>query len=81
MRAVEAGEQGARSGIIGKTAIAELAESILARICRVIGGGSFSRHSPFGFWLEDVRALGFLRPTWGLAYERQFAGSLSAPEA
>jgi hypothetical protein len=36
----------------------------------VLGGGTFSRSSPFGFWLEDVRALGFLRPPWGLAYEQ-----------
>ena len=54
----------------GKTAIAELAETILTRLCRVMGGGSFARHSPFGFWFEDVRALGFLRPPWTLAYDR-----------
>lgn len=53
----------------GKTAIAELAESVLTRVCRVMGGGTFSRRSPFGHWFEDVRALGFLRPPWGLAYE------------
>ena len=47
-----------------KTAIAQLAESVLGRICRVIGGGTFSRSSPFGYWFEDVRALGFLRPPW-----------------
>lgn len=76
MRAVEAGERGAREGLIAKAAIAELAESILNRICRVVGGGAYSRHSPFGFWLEDVRALGFLRPPWGFAYERLFAESL-----
>ena len=75
LRAVERGEEGPRDVVMGKTAVAELAESALRRICRVIGGGTFSRHSPFGFWLEDVRALGFLRPTWGLAYERLFEGS------
>jgi len=53
--------------------IAQLAESVLGRICKVIGGGSFSRSSPFGHWYEDVRALGFLRPPWGLAYDRLFA--------
>jgi hypothetical protein len=56
-----------------KTAIAELAESVLHRICKVIGGGTFSRSSPFGYWCEDVRALGFLRPPWGLAYDQLFA--------
>ena len=43
------------------------------RLCRVIGGGTFSRHSPFGNWFEDVRALGFLRPPWGLAFDALFA--------
>ena len=52
----------------GKTAVAELAESLMTRLCRIMGGGSFARHSPFGFWFEDVRALGFLRPPWTLAY-------------
>jgi alkylation response protein AidB-like acyl-CoA dehydrogenase len=60
--------------LLGKTAIAELAEKIMGRICRVMGGGTFSRHSPFGFWFEDVRALGFLRPPWVLAYEQLFQG-------
>lgn len=53
----------------GKTAAAELAESILTRLCRALGGGTFSRRSPFAHWFEDVRALGFLRPPWGLAME------------
>ena len=53
-----------------KLAIAELAESVTQRICRVIGGGSFSRSSHFGAAFEDVRALGFLRPPWALAYDQ-----------
>jgi alkylation response protein AidB-like acyl-CoA dehydrogenase len=57
-----------REVLQGKMAIAELAESVLQRICRVAGGGSYARHSPFGFWYEDVRALGYLRPPWSLAY-------------
>jgi alkylation response protein AidB-like acyl-CoA dehydrogenase len=60
--------------LLGKTAIAELAETVMGRICRVMGGGTYSRHSPFGFWFEDVRALGFLRPPWVLAYEQLFQG-------
>jgi hypothetical protein len=39
----------------------------------VIDGGTFSRSSPFGYWYEDVRALGFLRPPWGLSYDQLFA--------
>jgi alkylation response protein AidB-like acyl-CoA dehydrogenase len=58
----------------GKTAVAELAESVLQRICRVLGGGTFARHNPYGFWFEDVRALGFLRPPWGLAFDSLYAG-------
>ena len=65
----------ARSGLLGKTAVAELAEAVLGRLCRVLGGGTYARQSPFGFWFEDVRALGFLRPPWGLAYDTLFAGA------
>lgn len=63
-----------------KTAIAELAELVTGRICRIAGGGTFGRSSPFGFFFEDVRALGFLRPPWGLAYD-QLAERLMAPPA
>ena len=75
LRGVEGDNNSRRNGLLGKEAIAELAESVLLRICKVIGGGSYSRHSPFGFWLEDVRALGFLRPPWGFAYDLIFDGS------
>jgi alkylation response protein AidB-like acyl-CoA dehydrogenase len=75
LRAVEEDREARRHVAQGKMAIAELAESALRRICRVIGGGTFSRSSPFGYWYEDVRALGFLRPPWGLAYDRLFEGS------
>ena len=64
-----------RETLLGKTAIAELAETVMTRLCKVMGGGTYSRHSPFGFWFQDVRALGFLRPPWVLAYERLFSGS------
>jgi len=60
-----------------KEAVAELAESSLARLGRVIGGATFSRRSPFASWFEDVRALGFLRPPWGLAYDSLFLTSFS----
>lgn len=80
LRAVEQkAALGRRDALLGKTAIAELAETALGRICRVIGGGSYARHSPFGFWFEDVRALGFLRPPWVLAYDQLFQGSFPAP--
>ena len=77
LRAVESGD-GARAlhaAIRAKEAVAELAESSLTRLTRVIGGGTFSRRSPFASWFEDVRALGFLRPPWGLAYDNLFLSS------
>jgi len=67
LRAMEQDRDRRYHAVQAKTAIAELAESILRRISKVIGGGTFSQSSPFGYWYEDVRALGFLRPPWGLA--------------
>jgi alkylation response protein AidB-like acyl-CoA dehydrogenase len=63
--------------LCAKEAVAELAEATLARLARVIGGGAFSRRSPFAHWYEDVRALGFLRPPWGLAYDNLFTLSFA----
>lgn len=78
LRAAEEKEHSSFEVLQGKTAIAELAESTLARICKIIGGGTYNRYSPFGFWYEDVRALGFLRPPWGLAYSALFDLSWSS---
>jgi alkylation response protein AidB-like acyl-CoA dehydrogenase len=77
LRAIEEDRDRQLRSVQAKTAIAELAESVLRRISRVIGGGTFSRSSPFGYWYEDVRALGFLRPPSGLAYDRLFAWGTS----
>ena len=74
LRAIEAGDATARfAALSAKETVAELAEATLGRLSRVIGGGTFSRRSPFSHWFEDVRALGFLRPPWGLAYDNLFA--------
>ncbi|HUR49839.1 MAG TPA: acyl-CoA dehydrogenase family protein [Acidimicrobiales bacterium] len=77
LRAVESGEPAAGSyaALRAKESIAELVEKAVPRLARVIGGGTFSRRSPFASWTEDVRALGFLRPPWGLAYDSLFATS------
>jgi alkylation response protein AidB-like acyl-CoA dehydrogenase len=77
MRAVESGDhtRALHAAMRAKQGIAELAEATLMRLSRVIGGGTFSRRSPFSAWYEDVRALGFLRPPWGLAYDNLFATS------
>jgi alkylation response protein AidB-like acyl-CoA dehydrogenase len=64
-----------RAVLRAKTAVAELAESSLQRIVRVLGGGTYSRRNPFSSWYEDVRALGFLRPPWALAFDQLFATS------
>jgi alkylation response protein AidB-like acyl-CoA dehydrogenase len=77
LRAVETAANPLRTVLLGKTAAAELAEDCLRRLTRIMGGGSFARHSPFGFWFEDVRALGFLRPPWSLAYDALFASSFA----
>jgi alkylation response protein AidB-like acyl-CoA dehydrogenase len=77
LRAVESGDhpRSLHATLRAKEAVAELAESSLGRLARVIGGGTFSRRSPFASWFEDVRALGFLRPPWGLAHDSLFATS------
>lgn len=49
LRAMETARDSGLRGVQAKTAIAELAESVLRRICRAIGGGTFSRSSPFGY--------------------------------
>jgi alkylation response protein AidB-like acyl-CoA dehydrogenase len=79
LRAVEGEEQPALAVLRGKTAIAELAASATECLCRVMGGGSYARYSPFGFWAQDVRALGFLRPPWGLAYDTLYAAAWASP--
>jgi alkylation response protein AidB-like acyl-CoA dehydrogenase len=75
LRAVEERPDALRNALRGKESIAELAESVLSRVCKVIGGGTYNRTSPFAFWYEDVRALGFLRPPWGLAFDQLFLTS------
>lgn len=78
LRAIEAGvpEAAFHAALRAKQAVADLAEDTLRRLTRVLGGGTFSQRSPFAHWFEDVRALGFLRPPWGLAYDNLFATSL-----
>jgi len=77
LRAVERAEpyERLRAVIRAKTAVAQLAERSLSRVTRVLGGGTYSRRSPFSGWYEDVRALGFLRPPWGLAFDQLYATS------
>ena len=78
LRGIESGDQNValHAALRAKEGVADLAEQTLLRLTRVLGGASFSRRSPFAHWFEDVRALGFLRPPWGLAYDSLFATSL-----
>jgi alkylation response protein AidB-like acyl-CoA dehydrogenase len=59
----------------GKTAMSQLAESLTSRLAKIMGGSTFGRGSPYGFYFEDVRALGFLRPPWVLAFDNLWAMS------
>jgi alkylation response protein AidB-like acyl-CoA dehydrogenase len=73
---------GGEGRIIGMKAVSELSETLLGRLCKIIGGGTYARQSPFGFWQQDVRALGFIRPPWGLAFDSILADAVrnAAPQ-
>lgn len=60
---------------LAKANIAMLADSVMTRLCRIAGGSAFARHSPLGFWHQDVRAAGYLRPPWAIAYDGLFTMS------
>ena len=79
LRALETGNTvtASHAASWAKQTVAELAEQALLRLSRVLGGGTFSQRSPFSRWFEDVRALGFLRPPWGLAFDGLYASSLN----
>ncbi len=78
VRSVETGSASAlHDALRAKESVAEMAEEVLVGLTRVLGGGTFSARSPYAHWFEDVRALGFLRPPWGLAYDSLFLTSFS----
>lgn len=61
----------------GKLAVADLAETALNGLSHAVGGASLSQASPFGQWMQDVRALGYLRPPRALSYTRILGGLVS----
>jgi alkylation response protein AidB-like acyl-CoA dehydrogenase len=69
LHALERHGRSRRDAQMAKANLATLAESVLTRLCRIAGGGAYSRNSPLGHWFEDVRAAGFLRPPWSVALE------------
>ena len=72
LRTLDTGKLDRRIVLMAKENVARLAESVLTRLCKLSGGTSYTWYSPLGAWLEDVRALGFLRPPWSLAYDNLF---------
>ncbi len=72
LRSLEKRGSGPFDAAMAKATIASLTESLLTRLCRLSGGGAYSRSSPLGYWANDVRALGFLRPPWALATDELF---------
>jgi alkylation response protein AidB-like acyl-CoA dehydrogenase len=72
MRAFDQGAQNRRTVLLAKTSVARLAESVLGRLCKLSGGTAYTWYTPLGAWFEDVRALGYLRPPWALAYDQMY---------
>ena len=72
LRVLDSGRLERKIVLMAKENVARLAESVLNRLCRIAGGNSYTWYSPLGAWFEDVRALGYLRPPWALAYDNLF---------
>jgi alkylation response protein AidB-like acyl-CoA dehydrogenase len=70
MRAFDQSQQNRRTILLAKESIARLSESVLGRLCKLSGGSAYTWYSPLGAWFEDVRALGYLRPPWALAFDQ-----------
>ncbi len=79
LRALETQGRSRRDAQMAKASLATLAESVLTRLCRIAGGGAYSRNSPLGYWFEDVRAAGFLRPPWSVALEGLYTSGWEVP--
>lgn len=76
LRAIEAEEETAHlTAVRCKITCAELIETALSRMSKVVGGASFSKAMPLAQWTQDVKALGFLRPPLPLAYDQVFGPS------
>ena len=78
LRVFDQGIPSKHIALLAKESIADLAETVLGRLCRLSGGAAYTWYTPLGAWYEDVRALGYLRPPWALAFDQLF--ELSWPE-
>lgn len=72
MRSFDREESNRRTVLLAKESVARLAESAVGRLCKLSGGTAYTWYSPLGAWYEDVRALGYLRPPWALAFDNLF---------
>ncbi len=71
LRAIEVSAPDAHlTAVRCKIVCSELIEQALSRMSKVVGGASYSRAMPLAQWIEDVKALGFLRPPLPLAYDQ-----------
>jgi hypothetical protein len=75
VRTFDQGTSNRHTVLLAKTSIARLAESVLGRLCKLSGGSAYTWYSPLGAWFEDVRALGYLRPPWALAFDQLYKAS------
>jgi alkylation response protein AidB-like acyl-CoA dehydrogenase len=72
LQMMERGVVDRRIILMTKESIARLSESVLSRLCKLTGGTAYTWYCPLGGWLQDVQALGFLRPPWALAFDNLY---------
>ena len=72
LRSIDRGKLDRRTILMTKECVARLSESVLNRLTKLSGGTAYTWYSPLGAWLEDVRALGYLRPPWALAFDNLY---------
>ena len=72
LQSLEQGQLHRRTILMTKECIARLSESVLTHLCKLTGGTAYTWYCPLGAWLQDVQALGYLRPPWALAFDNLF---------
>lgn len=72
LQSLDQGIVNRRAILMTKECVARLSESVLTRLCKLSGGTAYTWYCPLGAWFEDVRALGYLRPPWSLAFDNLF---------
>jgi alkylation response protein AidB-like acyl-CoA dehydrogenase len=72
LQELDRGHINRRTILMTKEAVARLSESALSRMCKLTGGSAYTWYCPLGGWLQDVQALGYLRPPWALAFDNLY---------